>query len=88
MKKISLFAFSLLVISSSAFAVPMQPSPVEEDNSPALQMARRVASMENDKDLPSRAVWLGKKAASNTRLAYQAKAACKHAKKNSISLQD
>ena len=37
----------------------------------ALQQARRVASMENENDLPSRAVWLGQKAAHSSKLALQ-----------------
>ncbi|MGZ3651149.1 MAG: hypothetical protein ACXVB9_06235 [Bdellovibrionota bacterium] len=85
MKTFSLLAFGILLASSTAaFAVPVQPAPVEEV-SPALQMARRVASMENGKDLPSRAVWLGKKAARNSRLAYGLKTETKHAKKKTSS---
>jgi hypothetical protein len=67
-------------LSVSAYAIPEQPS-LESVPSPALQIARRVASMENEKDLPSRAVWLGKKAAQNTRLAYEAQASRKTKKK-------
>jgi hypothetical protein len=61
-----------ILLSASAYAVPSQPAPFEE-SSPALQLARRVASMENNKDLPSRAVWLGKKAAKTSQLAYKSK---------------
>ena len=68
-----LLVLGILVASPLAHAVPEQPAPFEE-NSRALQLARRVATMENYKDLPSRAVWLGKKAAKSTRLAFKAKA--------------
>jgi hypothetical protein len=72
---------TLFSLSASAFAIPQQPTP-ESVPSPALQIARRVAAMENDKDLPSRAVWLGKKVALNTRLAYEAQASRKTKKKH------
>jgi|GEM_PF-5456794 len=48
---------------SPAFA---NVSPPTESLSRALQVARRVASMENDHDLPSRAVWLGQRVAKNS----------------------
>jgi len=57
-----------LILSSTAIAYPEQPSP-QAGPSPALQMARRVASMENERDLPSRAVWLGRKVAHSSRMA-------------------
>lgn len=69
-----------LTTAPRAHALPVQPAPFEE-SSPALQLARRVASMENSKDLPSRAVWLGKQAAHTTQLAYQPKAPRKAKKK-------
>ena len=69
-----------LSLSASAFAIPEQPS--RETPSPVLQIARRVASMENEKDLPSRAVWLGKKVALNTRMAFEAQATRKPKKKH------
>ena len=62
MKFLSFAIIGLVVAAASARALPVQPEPVEQ-SSPGLQLARRVASMENNKDLPSRAVWLGKKAA-------------------------
>lgn len=38
----------------------------------AMQLAKRVAAMENSKDLPSRAVWLSNRVVKNSRsLAYQ-----------------
>lgn len=49
--------------SSLAFA---NVTPPEETLSRALQQARRVASMENEQDLPSRAVWLGQRVAKNS----------------------
>jgi hypothetical protein len=76
-----------LVTTQAAFANPVQV-PVEE-TSPALQLARRVATMENSKDLPSRAVWLGRKVASNARIAYQVSPTpSKPSKKKPISIQD
>jgi hypothetical protein len=71
---LAVFAFG------SAHAAPAQPDPVEE-SSPALQLARRVASMENSKDLPSRAFWLSRIAARNTRVAMQTHPAPKTKKK-------
>jgi len=61
MKTIILSATFLL--SSAAFA---NVSPPDESLSRALQVARRVASMENEHDLPSRAVWLGQRVAKNS----------------------
>jgi hypothetical protein len=81
MRTTSLLSAALLLGASSAFAIPAQPvSPPA--SSPALLIARRVAAMENNRDLPSRAVWLGKKAAQNTRLAYTAPASPKLRKKH------
>lgn len=76
-----------LVASSVAHAIPEEPSTTELD-SPALQLAHRVAAMENGKDLPSRAVWLSKKAASTTLLAYQSKPAKKTSKKKIPKVED
>lgn len=72
MAKQTFLVLGFLVSTTVAHAYPNQPQSVEE-NSPALQLARRVAAMENSKDLPSRAVWLGKKAAQNSRLAKATK---------------
>lgn len=58
--------FSILMgvcLGSAAFA---QVTPPQETLSRALQQARRVASMENDHDIPSRAVWLGQRVAKNS----------------------
>ncbi|HEY8279730.1 MAG TPA: hypothetical protein VIH99_08910 [Bdellovibrionota bacterium] len=55
----------------AALASPVQPA--EETFSRALQQAKRVAAMENDQDLPSRAVWLGQRAAKNSRLSFESK---------------
>lgn len=82
MNHTALLAIVLLAVSAPAFALPEQPSPAVVDPSPVLQIAHRVASMENEKDLPSRAVWLGKKAALNTRLASSAKIERKTRKKH------
>ena len=57
-----------LGFSANAFAGALEAT--EGTPSRALQQARRVASMENDHDLPSRAVWLGQKAARNSKLAF------------------
>jgi hypothetical protein len=43
-----------------------QVTPPDELQSRALQQARRVAAMENDRDLPSRGYWLGQRAAKNS----------------------
>lgn len=59
----------LLSISAQA-SVSVQ---TESDESLAVQIARRVAAMENSKDLPSRAVWLTSRVAKNSKaLALQA----------------
>ena len=78
MKK-CLFLVTLLSMGI-AHAAPVQPEPMEEP-SPALLLARRVASMENSKDLPSRAVWLSRIAAHSTRLAMQTKQIARKKKK-------
>jgi hypothetical protein len=76
------FAFFVAFSVVTAQASPVAPAPVEPA-SPALQLARRVASMENNKDLPSRAVWLSKQVAAKTRLAYQTQVKPKGSKKKS-----
>ena len=86
MAKISFVVLGMLWTVSSSFALPVQPAPSEE-SSPALQLARRVALMENDKDLPSRAMWLGKKAALSSRLPVKPRAVRKAPKKKSLTLQ-
>ncbi len=59
----------------------------EETLSRALQQARRVATMENDQDLPSRAVWLGQRVAKNSvKLAVKSQPKLK--KKNPTSVQN
>lgn len=72
MKKIiSLIAIGFLT-GSAAFASAIQPS--EESFSRALQQAKRVASLENDQDIPSRAIALSQRVAKNSHsLAFQAK---------------
>ncbi len=57
------FILSLSLAGAASFA---QVTPPQETLSRALQQARRVASMENDNDLPSRAVWLGQRVAKNS----------------------
>jgi len=82
MNHAALLAIALLAVSAPAFALPEHPSPALSNPSPGLQIARRVASMENEKDLPSRAVWLGKKAALNSRLASSTQSGRKTRKKH------
>jgi hypothetical protein len=61
MRSGTLFLVLFLSASSVAFA----------DESPAMQLAKRVATMENSRDLPSRAVWLSNRVIQNSRgLAY------------------
>jgi len=58
------FSFSLsLCLGSVAFA---NVAPSTESSSLALQLAKRVASIENYNSLPSRAVWLGQRVAKNS----------------------
>ena len=82
MTKTSFSVLCLFVasVSASAIAATNQPAPVEE-SSPALQLARRVAAMENSKDLPSRAVTLGQRAAKNSKLALRSPGTPKKKKK-------
>jgi hypothetical protein len=51
-----------LLLGGSAFAAEEA-----SDTSRALLLARRVARMENQKDLPSRAVWLSNRVVRNSR---------------------
>jgi hypothetical protein len=64
MKQAFLLTALLLGFGTSSFGNVAPPT--QETLSRALQQARRVASMENDHDLPSRAVWLGQRAAKNS----------------------
>lgn len=58
-----IFSISMaLLFGTAASAQVIHP---EELNSRALQQARRVASMEKDREQPSRAVWLGQRVAKN-----------------------
>jgi hypothetical protein len=70
--------FLVLFLSASGVAMA--------DESPAMQIAKRVAIMENSRDLPSRAVWLSNRVAHNSReLAYvRAKASKKKSRPQSI----
>jgi hypothetical protein len=87
-RKLIAFGVIAAAISFNAQAFPEQPSPMEP-SSPVLQLAHRVASMENSKDLPSRAFWLSKLAAASTiRLAYQNKSPAKSKNKKSHKLAD
>jgi hypothetical protein len=61
MVRTGLFLSILLGFSTSALA----SQPKQEENSLGLQMAKRLASMENSRDLPSRAVWLSQRVAKN-----------------------
>ncbi len=65
----------------NAFAAPLQPA--EETFSRALQQAKRVASMENEKDLPSRAFWLSRRVAKRAKLVCQQKISANQLKKKS-----
>ncbi len=68
----------LLTAFAVAFASSAQASEATTGpglGSRALQQARRVASMENGKDLPSRAFRLGQRAAKNSKIAFEHKAA-------------
>jgi hypothetical protein len=56
----------LLVLFSLTGTASANVSPPAEIQSRALQLARRVAAMENGHDLPSRAVWLGQRVAKNS----------------------
>lgn len=82
MKTIILCA--LFLTSSLAFA---NVTPPDESLSRALQVARRVASMENDHDLPSRAVWLGQRVAKNS-IKLASKDNTKGKKKTRITTQN
>lgn len=63
MKKV-VFLMSFLLSATVAQAS-------ESMDSPAMRLAKRVAAMENQRDLPSRAVWLSHRVAKNSRdLAY------------------
>jgi hypothetical protein len=63
MKQLLLIFVMTFGFGLSSFA---NVAPPQESLSRALQQARRVASMENDHDLPSRAVWLGQRVAKNS----------------------
>lgn len=87
MKKLSLILIGLGFASASVANV----TPPSEVTSRALQQARRVASMENGHDLPSRAVWLGQRVAKNDErleVASAKKPARKTGKKTKTSVQN
>lgn len=77
MKKWMIVLGLVFTFSASASEVPSAPA----TNSRALQAARRVASMENGNDLPSRAFRLGQRAAKNSKLAYEVKTSKRGQKK-------
>lgn len=56
----------LLILFSLAGTASANVSSPAEIQSRALQQAKRVAAMENGHDLPSRAVWLGRRVAMNS----------------------
>lgn len=80
MKRAVLFLLGC-TLAIPAFAAAVQAT--EGTPSRALQQSRRVASMENDKDLPSRAVWLGHRVAKNSKIAFQEKSSRKQRKGHS-----
>ena len=80
--KFTFIAISFFV-TVSASASEMQVS--EGSASRALQQARRVASMENDNDLPSRAFKLGQRVAKKFKVAYQVKPGKASSKKSATS---
>ena len=74
------FLFIGTLLSSAAMANVIEPS--EESFSRALQQAKRVASLENDQNIPAPVVKLSQRVAKNSRkLAFQAKKLPPKAKK-------
>ena len=70
-----------LLLGGSTFASEAAP-----DTSRGLLLARRVARMENQKDLPSRAVWLSNRVVRNSRsLAFHQEAKPKASKKRATA---
>ena len=69
--KMKTLLLSICIIGlETSQAAPLRPSAIEE-TSRALQQAKRVASSEKDKSPPSRAVWLGRRVARHSKLAFE-----------------
>ena len=63
----------LSLVVASLLSLPALADTRHESPSLAAQMAKRIAAMENGRDLPSRAVWLSQRVVNNNRLlAYNA----------------